>query len=172
MSRNRLTILEKARDYNLYEKQNYERKKAVLLTALAQQQEQSSWQDSLNNASQAHRLATDLVPAAILLARLYIRQGKNRKATKILLTCWEHAPHPDLARDYVYVATSARERLKRAQNLLKQGENYESLFVVAKAALEAGEWKKSRAALEKIINERAASALIVGGRFGRGATQQ
>ena len=145
-----LDIVEKSRSYALYKKDEYNRQKAVLLTAMALEEENNDWQKALKDASLAHKLAGDLVPAAVVLARLYVRQGKQRKANKVLLACWDSNPHPDLARDYINNAGGAREQMKRAEALVVRGENYDALVALAKAALEAGEWEKSRKALEKI----------------------
>lgn len=149
-----LAILEKSWKMKLYKQEIYVRKKAVLLTALAQQQEEKNWQQSLKNIKEAFALANNLVPAAILLAKFYVRQGKVRKAQKTLLACWDLSPHPDLASAYICLASSAVEQLKRAQNLALRGENFDSLFALAAAALRAKQWQKARIVLEKLIKQR------------------
>ena len=145
-----LAIVEKSRSYALFQKHEYIRQKAVLLTAMAIENENNDWQKALRDVNVAHKLAKDLVPAAVVLARLLVRQGRQRKADKVLMTCWDSNTHPDLAQDYINNAGGAREQMKRAESLVVRGENHDALFALAKAALEAGEWEKSRRAIEKI----------------------
>ena len=156
-----LSILERGRTHGIYAKHDYSRKKAVLLTALAQQQEDSDFVRSMNYASQAHKLADDLVPAALLLSRLHVRRGNSRKASSVLLSCWHCSPHPDLAHSYIDIASSASERLERAESLCSRSENHDSLLALGRAALDAGEFTKSRDALDKALSVRASERVCL-----------
>ncbi|MEM1074292.1 MAG: heme biosynthesis HemY N-terminal domain-containing protein [Pseudomonadota bacterium] len=68
-----------------------------------------------DKAIEAHKLAPDLIPAAVMAANSHVEQHRARLATKLLKKAWEVQPHPDLAAAFAAIApdeTSA-ERIKR-----------------------------------------------------------
>ena len=130
------------------EKSDYRRKRAVLLTARA-------FDDDDRDAARAAvleavKLAPDLVPAAALAGRRLAEAGELRKARRILERAWAANPHPDLAEAYagLRLGDSARERLGRMQKLadLAPG-SIEGAIAVAHAALDARDFGAARAAL-------------------------
>ena len=69
-------------------------------------------------------------------------------------TAWKDNPHPDLASAYIHIrfGDTARERLSRAQELAaEQPGNAESALAVARAALDAREFKIARDALQPLM---------------------
>lgn len=152
-----LQTLDSNRSSGLVSKAEYSRKKAVILTAQALDEEDSEPAKAKAHALAAHKLAPDLVPAAVAAARISQRLNDNRKASKVLDTTWKKSPHPEVADLYVNLKSgdSAREKLKRAQKLVqKQPEDNESHFALAKAAVDAGEFHEARTAMAKCLENR------------------
>lgn len=142
-----LVTLERNYAAKLVDKKTYRRHKAVLLTARALQLEDHDPDAARTLAFDAHGLAPDLVPSAVVAARLSTRRGDIRKTLKVVETTWKTSPHPDLAEAYAHARTgdSAQDRLKRVRALaaLRPNSN-EGAFAVAAAAIEAREWALAR----------------------------
>ena len=153
-----IKTLDMNRSSGVYGKEDYSRKKAVVLTALAMQQEDGEPEKARIHALAACKLAPGLVPAAAVCARLLVRLNDSRKAGKILEACWNASPHPDIADAYVNLnaGDSAKQRLSRARKLTGNNPHErEALFAIAKASLDAGEFKAARDAMEKVLREAA-----------------
>ncbi|MEM5583727.1 heme biosynthesis HemY N-terminal domain-containing protein [Roseibium sp. AS2] len=149
-----LKSLERNYAAKLIDKKTYRRQRAVILTALATKLEDGEPERAYSLAKEAHGLALDLVPAAVLTSRLATRRGDIRKASKVLEATWRLFPHPDLAETYAHVRTgdSAVDRLKRVKSLSAQRANTpEGALAVARAALEAREFDEARAQLKKVL---------------------
>ncbi|MEC9343979.1 MAG: heme biosynthesis HemY N-terminal domain-containing protein, partial [Pseudomonadota bacterium] len=139
-----LAALETMRAAGTLDKAEAARKRAVLLTAEAMSELRAEPEKAARLAREAHRLAVDLVPAAVTAATALVRSGELRKAAGILEATWKKAPHPDIADAYVHLRSgdSVRDRLKRARKLAgMQPDHVESRFAVAEAAVAATEWK-------------------------------
>lgn len=135
----------------LVDKKTFRRHKAVLLTAQALELEDRDPDQAKGLASEAHGLAPDLVPAAVVAARLATRRGDIRKALKVVETTWKLSPHPDLADAYAHARTgdSALDRLKRIKTLAAlRAHNAEGALALARAALEASDYTLARAQLK------------------------
>jgi HemY protein len=130
------------------------RRRAVLLTAKAMAMLDSDPLAAKNAALEANRLAPTLVPAALTAARALFRQNDLRKGSKILEAIWKIEPHPEVAAAYVHArpGDATHDRLARAKRLesLRQN-NAESSLAVARAALDAGEYKLARQEVEAAI---------------------
>lgn len=153
-----LKTLELNRSSGVYDKPEYTRKRAVILTALAMSEELTQPDMAKSHALAAHKLVPGLVPAATTAARLASRLGDMRKAAKVLETTWKLEPHPELADVYVHLRSgdSALDRLKRAETLAQKRSNHvEGMFAIAKAALDAGEYDKAREAMEGVLRNDA-----------------
>ncbi|MEL6503343.1 MAG: heme biosynthesis HemY N-terminal domain-containing protein [Pseudomonadota bacterium] len=138
----------------LLERGEYERKRAVLLTALAQSEEDGDPEKARTHALAAHKLAPDLVPAALVAARAAQRNNDDRKAGKVLEASWKRDPHPEVGQAYVNLKEghSAAEKRKRAETLArKHPEHVESLYLLAQTNLDAGEFVDARKAMEKLL---------------------
>ncbi len=152
-----LDTLEVARRQRLIEAQPANRRRAVLLTALAQQAEDGAADKALPLAQEAHKLAPDLVPAAAVAGRILAARGYTPRAARVLLKTWRIAPHPDLAAAYAYArpGDSPRDRLARARHLARLTPNHpEAQIALAIGAIEAREWDEARAALAPLIEDR------------------
>src|SRR5579885_2740612 len=139
---------------SLIDKKTRERQRAVLMTAIGLEKENTEPDQALRLARQAIKRAPDLVPAVALAARLFARKGANRKAAKIIETDWPLAPHPDLAKDYLDLrpGESNSDRLARARALAKLApSDPESAMTVAGAAIAACEYVAAREAMQPLL---------------------
>jgi HemY protein len=140
----------------LIDKVKSRRLRAVLTTAQALALESGEPEEARLLALEAHRLAPDLVPAAVLAARLSTRMGDVRRATRIIESTWKLTPHPDLAVAYASVrpGDSAQDRLKRMERLAGfQGGHREGKLALARAAIDARAWGEARQTLADLTAE-------------------
>ena len=160
-----LKTLERNYAAKLLDKKSYRRERAVILTALAQKLEGGEPERAFSLAKEAHGLALDLVPAAVLTSRLATRRGDIRKAAKVLEATWRLSPNPELAETYAHVRTgdSAVDRLKRVKSLSAQRTNTpEGAMAIARAAIEAREFEEARTQLKKVLqSEPTRSAFLL-----------
>jgi HemY protein len=143
-----LLLLERNR--TTFDKASYRRQRAVLLTARAVAMEDTDRDSAKAFALEADRLAPTLVPAAALAGRLLAESGRVRKASRVIDSAWRANPHPELAQAYAGLRSgeSARDRLKRIEALAKRAPGHvEGALAIARAALDALEFTKARAAL-------------------------
>ncbi len=149
-----LKTLEINRWSNKLSKAQNNRLKAVLQTARAMKLEDQEPDQAKTLALSAHKLAPELVPAAVIAARISSRLGDYKRASKLLEATWKLEPHPEIADAYVHVRSgdSAADRLKRAKLLASKRTNHmEGQFAIADAAIDAKDWKEARAALAAIL---------------------
>src|SRR5690606_33096942 len=91
---------------------------------------------------------------AVVAAKALFRQNDIRKGAKILEATWKAAPHPSVADLYVHARAgdAVLDRLHRAQKLQSfRQNNVESSLAVARAALDAHDFKLAREAVEAAI---------------------
>lgn len=108
---------------------------------------------ALASAQAALKGAPDLVPAAILAARLLARAGKPDKAARVLEKSWAAGPHPDLAETYGALAAneSPAQRVVRMRKLIAANPDHlESRLLGAETALAAGETARARELLKPL----------------------
>lgn len=123
------------------------RNRAVLLTAQAMKSFDTDAVASREAAVEAYKLEPELLPAALIAARCYLRDGYIRKGNRLLETVWKREPHPEIADAYIHGRSgdTALDRLKKARNLASlRNHHVESALVVARAALDAGELALAR----------------------------
>lgn len=100
----------------------------------------------------AHKLAPDFVPITIIAADILYKLNETRKADKMIIAAWQKEPHPDLGTLYLEREEGAVGRLKRAKTLASYNEDtFESIFLIAKAALDAGETTLAREQAQKAL---------------------
>jgi HemY protein len=152
-----LQTLDHAKRNGHIAKAEAERKRAVLLAARAQEAEEDAPDKALTLALEAHGLAPDLVPAAVLAGRILASRGNTAKAAKVLQKTWARSPHPDLAAVYAYarIGDSTRDRFDRVRQLAALNPlSIESPIAVATAAIEARMYDEARHILEPLLPER------------------
>ena len=129
-------------------------RRAVLLTAKAEELLDTDPSAAKAAAVEANRLRPDFAPAAVVAARALFKQNDIRKGAKILEAAWKAEPHPEIADLYTHArpGDAVLDRLTRAKKLqsLRQN-NVESSLAVARAALDAQEYRTAREAAEAAI---------------------
>ena len=151
-----IRLLEKQKSTKQITKEEASRKRAVLLTALAQSNAETNPTKAKSAGLEAHKLAPDFAPAAVVAAEAAFRMNETRRGVKVLETTWRKTPHPDVAYAYVNArpGDSASDRLKRAQRLAElKPNNTESNLVVAQIAMEASEFKTARKAVAAVLRD-------------------
>src|ERR1700736_5863108 len=149
-----LTILDNNQSSGLIDKPTYRRQRGVLLTALALELQNVDRDLSRESAMEAIKLAPTLVPAAVLASKLESEAYQVRRSMRIVEAAWLAQPHPDLADAYAHVklGDSARQRLVRIETLAAKAPGHlESALAVARAAIDATEYPRARAALAPFI---------------------
>lgn len=146
------------------EKQKIRRKKAILHSAIASQEEVKNPDIALLNAQAALKILPDFVPAALIAARILSNRNQIRKASSLLRRVYNINKHPDIARLYINVQSgiSAVDKLKRAYDLM--GENpseQNAAIVLAQTAIDAFEWSVARKVLAKFISKNPSKAICV-----------
>ncbi|WP_413154200.1 heme biosynthesis protein HemY [Bartonella sp. cb54] len=88
----------------------------------------------------AHKFVPDFVPITVIAADILYKLNETRKADKMIIAAWQKEPHPDLGALYLAKEEGAVGRLKRAKTLVSYNKDtFESAFLIARAALDAGE---------------------------------
>jgi HemY protein len=130
------------------------RRRSVLLTAKAMALLDTDLTAARSAAVEANRLRPDFAPAAVIAARTLFKQNDIRKGSKILEAAWKAEPHPEIADLYVHArpGDATHDRLARARKLQSLKQNHpESSLAVARAALDAGEYRIAREETEAAI---------------------
>jgi HemY protein len=152
-----LKVVDQNTSRNVSSKPESRRQRAVLLCAKALDLAESAPEIALKCATDALKLEPSLVPAAVLAGKYLSSKGNYNRASKIIESAWKEMPHPALSEVYIDIrkGDSALDRLKRATYLAKVlPDNRESRFIVAKAALQAKEFKVVRENLELLVLEK------------------
>ena len=150
-----LAILEANYASKLIDKATYRRQRGVLLTARALELETVDRDASRDSVMEAIKLAPTLVPAAVLAGKYESEAHQVRRSMRIVETAWLAQPHPDLADAYAHVklGDSARQRLVRIETLAAKAPGHiESALALARAAIDASEFARARAALAPFID--------------------
>lgn len=149
-----LRILDAQKASRQVVREDMAKQRAVLLTAKAINLANTDPLASKNAAIEANRLDPTLEPAAVAAARALFKQDDLRKGAKILEAAWKVSPNPEIADLYVHArpGDAAGDRLKRARKLADmQPGNVESSLIVARTALEGGEYAVARTAAEDAL---------------------
>ena len=149
--RGALNTLGQAKHHRHLARAEADRRRALLLTQLATELEETQQGKALAYAQEALGLSPSLVPAAAIAGRILASQGNTARATKLLTQAWHTSPHPEIALIYAHARTgdSPRDRLARVKTLAGSGPaSLEGDIAVAVAAIEAKEWDAARAALQ------------------------
>jgi len=149
-----LSILDNNLASGLIDKAAYRRQRGVLLTARALELENVDRDLSRESVMEAIKLAPTLVPAAALASKYQSEAHQIRRSMRIVEAAWLAQLHPDLADAYAHVklGDSARQRLVRIETLAAKAPGHlESALAVARAAIDATEYARARAALAPFI---------------------
>lgn len=142
-----IMLLDQQRAARVLDKSEVERLKSILLTAKADEILESDPALAKATAQNALKYNKDFVPAALIVAKAYMREDNVRKAAKTLESHWKDHPHPQIAELYVRARSgdSAVDRLQRATKLeALKPNNVDALVAVSEAALGAKNFKLAR----------------------------
>ncbi|CTQ49680.1 heme biosynthesis protein HemY [Jannaschia donghaensis] len=132
----------------------YKRREAVLSLADARNQLADGNADKARaEILEANRLSPELVPAAVMAARLHIESGEKRRAAKVLKAARLKTPHPDLAAAFAEIepGETPDARIKRFQPFLKVApQASESKLLETELYLAAEDFPGARRALGKL----------------------
>jgi HemY protein len=151
-----MALVEQAASRRLITKETARRQRAILLTADALDRSAGEPDAAFRSAQEAVKLDPTLAPAAAFLGRKTSEKGDYSRASRLLETAWTAMPHPEVAEAYldVRLGDSAQDRLKRAKALQKLApRDGESRLTVARAALDARDFKLARETLEALVLE-------------------
>jgi HemY protein len=149
--RGALHTLGLAKHHRHLQRAEADRRRALLLTELAVELEDTQQVKALACAQEALGILPSLVPAAAVAGRILASQGNTARATKLLTQVWRTSPHPEIALIYAHARTgdSPRDRLARVKTLADSAPGgLEGDIAVAVAAMEAMDWDAARAALQ------------------------
>ena len=142
----------------LVEAADARRRRAVLLLARALELEADGLrEEALKRARDAHELAPELAPAAVLTARLLWATDKVRQADGVIEAAWAAAPHPDLASLHAQIhdADGPARKAERLDSLINTNPGHgESRLLLAERALVAGNHAEARAILEPLAAQQ------------------
>ena len=150
-----LTILDNNQSAGLIDKATYRRQRGVLLTARALELQNVDRDLSRESVMEAVKLAPTLVPAAVLASKYESEAHQVRRSMRLVETAWLAQPHPDLADAYAHIklGDAARQRLVRVETLAAKAPGHiEGALAIARAAIDAVEFTRARAALEPFIS--------------------
>lgn len=111
-------------------------------------------------AQDALKGAVDLIPAALMAARLMAQSGKPDKAARLLEKTWAHGPHPDLAAAYGALVAGekpAQRRIRMRRLIAANPGHLESRILDAESALAVGETARAREVLRPLTGSETGS---------------
>lgn len=149
-----LKLLDAQKSIRTIDREVLNRKRGILLTAKAIATFETDASGARAAALEANRLLPLFAPAAVVAARALFRSDEVRKGSKLLEAAWKDSPHPEIADLYTHarVGDATLDRLARAKKLqsLRQN-NVDSSLAVARAALDAQDYKLARSETEAAI---------------------
>jgi HemY protein len=149
-----LSLVNAQKSTRQIERDTANRRRAVLLTAKAQALMDADPAAAKAAALEANRLQPEFAPAAIVAAKALFRQNDVRKGSKMLEAAWRAEPHPEIADLYIHArpGDAVLDRLGRARKLQDMRKNNaEASLAVARAALDAQDYRTARAEAEAAI---------------------
>ena len=157
----------------------YKRREAVLSLADARAQLALGKADLARaEAIEANRLSPELVPAAVLAARMHLETGEKRRAAKVLKAAWTKTRHPDLAAAFADIEPdeTPEARIKRFQPFLKLSpDSPEARMLDAELHIAAEDFPGARRALGDAAEKRPTArslSLMAAIERGEGASEE
>ena len=150
----RQTLLEKKR-HGALPRDVFRRRDGVLaLQQALQMRAEGDAAGAHTAAIEAHRLAPDHIPAAVMAARAHIADANARKAASVIKKAWTKQPHPELAAAFAEIAPreSHAARLKRFGALTRQAPDHpETKMLLAELHIAAEDFPAARRALGDLV---------------------
>lgn len=146
------------------EKDKAKRQRAVLLSAIASQQEAKGDKTAaLETIVKATDASPGFAPGAALAARLLAQDDQTKKAANLIEKAWSRAPHPALSLAYRDIFKSEPEKTiaKKIKHLVKSNPSHrESAILTAEHALADGDGVAAITALGTLLRGEDPSARL------------
>lgn len=110
--------------------------------------------ETQEKAIEANKLSPDLIPAAVMAAKTYIRQERPRLAARLIKKAWGVHPHPDLASAFAAIAPeeTAAARVKRFAPLTRiKPDDPETKMLLAELHIANEDFPEARRALGTLV---------------------
>jgi HemY protein len=159
-----ISALDEAEKRGLIGKKTAQRRRAVALCANAHRLEKANeYNQALEMANRALKLAPSFAPAAIMAARLLKLSGKDWQAAQAIENAWTQEPHPALAIAYKDLkdGKSKKDILKWAEGLVKlRPDHRESRILQVEDAIANNEFTLADSILTQLVKERETSRVF------------
>ena len=156
--------LEDASRRKVFDKSTGRRRKALTLFVQAREADDAGeTEKAAGLARDAHALAPDFVPGALLAARHFQAGGESGKAARALEACWRALPHPELAALYLALqpGDDPARRVRRITRLDRLNAGHrEGHIALAGVLAAARRWREAHAHLDKVLAEREEPRLL------------
>ena len=146
----RSTLKAKLRHGSLPKNIHKRRDGVFALSQAMELQAEGKFEEGHRLALEAHRLSPALVPAALLVARGYIKKKKPKLVVRTILAAWGMGPHPELATVFAEIEPdeAPSDRIKRFQKLTKiLPKHPETKMLLAELHIAASNFKKARSVI-------------------------
>lgn len=145
--------LENISGARLMEPPRVKQHQAAVLIATAQEKiRQGDFNEALQAAERAARLAPSWPPAVITLAQEQMRAGHKRAAQRTIERAWAVSPHPHYGMVYRASVADPVEAYRQLERLCADSDNRSvSHLVLAEAALAADLWGEARKHLIALV---------------------
>ena len=123
------------------------RRAAVLVEHSRLAEAEGDLDTALSRAREAHDLDPGLIPATLVLARLFKAKDRAARAVRLIEEAWARGPTPELAAAYgaLIVDTDPLARVKRFQRLFSfRPDHRESHIALAEASIAGRLWGEAR----------------------------
>jgi HemY protein len=150
-------LLDSQRNSGGVGKETDKRRRAVLLAGKAMALLDRDLAGAKAASMEANRLAPELVPAAVTLAKCLFKNGDLRKGSGVIEAAWKIAPHPELAEIYAAarLGDTAPDRLKRIRKLASVNAIHpDAHLALARALFDAKEYAEARREAEAALTLR------------------
>lgn len=146
------------------EKDKAKRQRAVLLSAIASQQEaKGEKSEAIDTILKAMDASPGFAPGAALAARLLAQDDQTKKAANLIEKAWARAPHPALSLAYrdIFKSESDKTIAKKIKQLVKTNPDHrESAILSAEHALSEGDGVAAITALGTLLRGEDPSARL------------
>ncbi len=121
--------------------------------AVAAAQAEPDVERAIRLAGRALKDSPDFIPAALVYATKLRESGRESRAQAMLRDSWKRQPHPEIAALYLAETIDAKQRQKEGGKLAAANPGHpESLFLIARLALAAGDVAEARRLAEAARN--------------------
>lgn len=145
------TIAEAIRRKTVPASEARRRRAAVMVEHSRTAEAEGDTELAMSRAREAHDLDPTLVPATVLLARLFKARDRAARAARMVEEAWARSPNPELADAYgdLIEEKDPLARVKRFQRLFSfRPDHPESHIALAEVSLQARLWGEARKHLE------------------------